>query len=153
MADQFFDFCTVKFNVQRLLESGLRDEAEELIIAKFRAGYSSKPLLWLVADLLALKGKAWPRSGPYQGLEIAARNDELKLERDEYRAKRRGGKRRRWGEKKPEKPEPRIDTLMREFKRKRNTIKKALAYFRIACREHDRANREFEAEKAGREAK
>jgi hypothetical protein len=154
------DFCRVEFRVRRLLENGHRDEAEELIIAEFRAGYSSPPLLQLVADLLALKPlkrKAWPRSGvaPYQWLEIGTRDQELRLEHAEYRAKRRSGKRRRRGE---DKPEPRIETLMREFKRKRNTIKKALAYYRIARSEYDRGIREFEREEreereADREAK
>jgi hypothetical protein len=143
-------FCPVGPDVRRLLESGLRDGAEELIIAELRAGCSFPPFLGLVADLLALKGKAWPRSGPYQWLEIGARDDELKLELAEYRAKRRGRKRRHRGE---NKPEPRIKTLMREFKRGKNTIKTALAYYRGACREYDRAVREFEAEEAEREAK
>jgi hypothetical protein len=151
MANPMLDFCAVEFRVRRLLENGHRDEAEELIIAKFRAGYSSSPLLQLVADLLVLKkgeGKTWPRIGlPYQWLEIGTRDQELRLEHAEYRAKRRSEKRRRGDEKKPE---PRIDTLMREFKRGRNTIKKALAYYRIGLRAGEKAERE--AREANREA-
>jgi hypothetical protein len=160
MADPMLNFCVVEFDVRRLLENGHRDEAEELIIAKFRAGYSSPPLLQLVADLLALKPlkrRAWPRSGagPYQWLEIGTRDQELRWEHAEYRAKRQSGKRRRRDEKKPE---PRLDTLMREFKRGKNTIKTALAYYRIARSEYDRGIREFEREEreareADREAK
>src|SRR5215216_3562064 len=67
MADLMLNFCVVEFEIRRLLENGHRDEAEQLIIAKFRAGYSSPPLLQLVADLLVLKkgeGKAWTKSRP-----------------------------------------------------------------------------------------
>jgi hypothetical protein len=151
MADPMLDFCVVEFEVRRLLENGHRDEAEELIIAKFRAGYSSSPLLQLVADLLVLKkgeGKTWPRIGlPYKWLEIGTRDQELRLEHAEYRAKRRSEKRRRRDEKKPE---PRIKTLMRESKRTRNPIKEALAYYRIGLRAGEETERE--AREADREA-
>jgi hypothetical protein len=130
------NFCTVEFDVRRLLDNGHRDEAEALIIAKLRAGYSSPQFLSLVADLLALKkgkGKAWPRGAPRQWLEIGIRDDELRRELAEYRAKRRNAKRRR---RDGNKPEPRIKTLMREFKRKDpKTIKTALAYYRIGRNE------------------
>jgi hypothetical protein len=136
------DFSIVEFQVWRLLENGRRDEAEDLIIAKFRAGYSSKPLLQLVANLLALKGKAWPRRSGYprEWMEIGMRDRRLRWERAMYRAKSRSEKRRCRDE---NKPKPRIDQLMHDFKRKDpKTIKKALKVYRAILREAEEAERE-----------